>query len=235
MRAVVLLLEGQTEEILYYTLLKRVYKAQEANCAETPEKLRDLLEPLGRRKCLKVRQVYVAMCNCSGVENIKETLKLLLKRRELAEALRDTAIHIVIAADRDERPAQAIKDMLQSLGYTPAESGGTTVIPPLGLPIHVIEQGGREDTATGQIEDDLLKLVELVHPDLTQAAARLEEAHGALDNKQKLLLYLALLNRRPGIRKLYKAVKRLLKNADETALRQALKNIVEQLDKLTAA
>ncbi|ABL88638.1 hypothetical protein Pisl_1482 [Pyrobaculum islandicum DSM 4184] len=137
------------------------------------------------------------MCNCSGVENIKETLKLLLKRRELAEALRDTATHIVIAADRDKRPTQAIKDMLQSLGYTPAESGGTTVIPPLGLPIHVIEQGGQEDTATGQIEDELLKLVELVHPDLTHAAARLEEAHGALDNK---LLYLALLNRRPGIR-----------------------------------
>lgn len=139
----------------------------------------------------------MAVCNCSGVENIKEALKLLLKRRELAEALRDTAIHIVIAADRDKRPTQAIKDMLQSLGYTPAESGGTTVIPPLGLPIHVIEQGGREDTATGQIEDELLKLVELVHPGLTQAAARLEEAHGALDNK---LLYLALLNRRPGIR-----------------------------------
>ncbi|WP_167827661.1 hypothetical protein [Pyrobaculum islandicum] len=40
------LLEGQTEEILYYTLLKRVYMAQEANCGEAPEKLRDLLAPL---------------------------------------------------------------------------------------------------------------------------------------------------------------------------------------------
>jgi len=227
MKTLILLVEGLAEEIVYSSILERLYGGRQVKCRDAPTPLKTLIGPLTRRaKCYTLEHGDLAViANCGGYENLKNTFRQLLlrlRRRKLLEALRQLDIRIAIAADRDKNPAESIRGVLSSMGLQ--TTGGDALTVELGgakLTIHVIEQGGEGGTATGEIEDELRKLVETLKPELQRAAEKIEEAYGPLTDKQKLLIYLALLERKPKIRELYE----LFREAVEAASRDAVEHL----------
>jgi len=209
MKTLILLVEGLAEEIVYSSILERLYGGRQVKCRDAPTPLKTLIGPLMRRaKCYTLEHGDLAViANCGGYENLKNTIRQLLprlRRRKLPEALRQLDLRIAVAADKDKHPTESIRGLLSSMGLQ--ATGGDVFTVELGgakLAIYVIEQGGEGGTATGEIEDELRKLVETLRPELQRAAEKVEEAYGPLTDKQKLLIYLALLDRRPKIRELY--------------------------------
>ena len=226
MKTLILLVEGSTEEVVYSSILKKLYSGRKVECRDAPTPLKTLIRPLmirpprGRLTCYVLeRGDLVVIVNCGGYENLKNMIRRLLKRRELLEALTQLDIRIAIAADRDKNPAESIRGLLSSMGLQ--ATGGDTLTVEFGgakLAIHVIEQGDEWGTATGEIEDELRKLVETLRPELQRAAEKVEEAYGPLTDKQKLLIYLALLERRPKIRELYELFREAVAAASRDAI-----------------
>jgi len=213
--------EGLVEEIVYSSMLEKLYGGRQVECKDLPT-LKELIEPfMQRAKCYAVERGYlVVIVNCGGYENLKNMTRRLLKRRELLEALRQLDIRIAVAADRDKNPAESIRGVLSSMGLQ--ATGGDALTVELGgakLAIHVIEQGGEGDVATGEIEDELRKLVEALKPELQHIAKRVEEIYKrSLTDKQKLLIYLALLERKPKIRELYELFRKAVAEASRDAV-----------------
>ncbi len=112
----ILLLEGLTEEILYLSLLKRLYNANEVDINELPKVLGDFLSPLksGRTRIkslvIKSLMTYAIVINCGGYERIKTMLKLLLRRSELRDIISNFDLSFVIIADKDKEPLASIRD-----------------------------------------------------------------------------------------------------------------------------
>lgn len=250
LRGVVLLLEGSTEEIVYSILLEKLYRAKRVACTSLPRPLAEALAPLmprplrsvgGRLACYKLESGgYITLINCGGYDNVVLVLRELLGRRhrELARAAVELALSIVVAADSDRDPLQGIKGVLASLGLKAREDGGIHV----GLPnnaelaVYVIEQGGRGEGLTGEIEDDLSSFMESLDPELREAVEKIEEARGRLDSKQKLLIYLALRQARPKARSLLHGILReTLENSGHGELRRGFKGIVDVLDYILEA
>jgi len=218
----ILLVEGRVEEIVYSSMLEKLYGGRQVKCRGAPTPLKTLIEPfMQNAKCYAVeRGDLVVIVDGKGYENLKDITKRLLKRRELLEALRQLDIRIAIAADKDKNPAESIRGVLSSMGLQ--TTGGDALIVELGngtrLTIHVIEQGGEGGTATGEIEDELRKLVETLKPELQRVAEKVEEAYGPLTDKQKLLIYLALLEHKPKIRELYELFRETIAAASRDAV-----------------
>jgi len=224
MKTLILLVEGLVEEIVYSSMLEQLHGGRQVECGGAPTPLKTLIGPLMRRaKCYALeRGDLVVVVNCGGYENLKNMAKQLLTHPELPEVLRQLDIRIAIAADRDKNPAEGIRGVLSSMGLQ--ATGGDALTVELGgakLAIHVIEQGDEGGTATGEIEDELRKLVETLRPELQRAAEKVEEAYGPLTDKQKLLIYLALLERKPKIRELYE----LFREAVAAASRDAVEHL----------
>jgi len=206
MKTLILLVEGLAEEIAYSSILEKLYGGRQVECGGAPTPLKILIRSFMRRaKCYTLERGDLAVIvNCGGYENLRKMARELLTHPELPEVLGQLNIRIAIAADKDKNPAESIRGLLSSMGLQ--TTGGDTLTVELGgakLTIYVIEQGGEGGTATGEIEDELKKLVEALKPELQRAAEKVEEAYGPLTDKQKLLIYLALLERRPKIRELY--------------------------------
>ena len=225
MKTLILLVEGLAEEIVYSSILERLYGGRQVKCRDAPTPLKTLIGPLMRRaKCYTLEHGDLAViANCGGYENLKNMIRQLLlrlRRRKLLEALRQLDLRIAVAADRDKNPAESIRGVISSMGLQ--ATGGDALTVELGngakLTIHVIEQGGEGGTATGEIEDELRKLVETLRPELQRAAEKVEEAYGPLTDKQKLLIYLALLERRPKIRELYELFREAVAAASRDAI-----------------
>jgi len=200
-----------------------------------PRPLKALIEPfIERAKCYTLeRGDRAIIVNCGGYENLKEMTKRLLKRRELTEALEQLDLRIAIAADRDVKPRESIRGLLASKGFRVA--GGDAITVEFGggakLTIYVVEQGSGEATATGEMEDDLRRLVEALKPELQRFAEKVEEVYGPLTDKQKLLIYLALLEHKPRIRELYELVKEVLATANREVVERNLENLIRSLGK----
>jgi len=224
MKALILLVEGLAEEIVYSSILERLYGGRQVKCRDAPTPLKTLIRPLMRRaKCYTLEHGDLALiANCGGYENLKNMIRQLLlrlRRRKLLEALRQLDLRIAVAADKDKNPTESIRGLLSSMGLQ--ATGGDTLTVELGgakLTIYVIEQGDEGGTATGEIEDELRKLVETLRPELQRAAEKVEETYGPLTDKQKLLIYLALLERRPKIRELYELFREAVAAASRDAI-----------------
>jgi len=175
----------------------------------------------------------VVVVNCGGYENLKRMVRLMLKRRELIEALKQLDLRIAIAADRDKKPAESVRGLLSSMGLRVTEDVAITIEFGGGakLTMHIVEQGGLGSAATGEVEDELRKLVEALKPELQRLAEKVEEIYKPLTDKQKLLIYLALLEHKPKIRELYELFKEIMASASREAVEQNLKNLVKNLGK----
>jgi len=234
-KALILLVEGLVEEIVYSSVLEKLYGGKQVKCEDAPRSLRALMEPFMRRtKCYTLeRGDLVAIVNCGGYENLKKMTRQLLKRRELIEVLKQLDLRIAIAADRDKKPVESIRGLLSSMGFRATEGDVITVELSNGtkLTVHIIEQGGEEGTATGEVEDELRKLVEALKPELQHFAKKIEETHGPLTDKQKLLIYLALLERKPKIRELRELLRDVMATASGEIMKQNLENLVKNLRK----
>ncbi|WP_193322840.1 hypothetical protein [Pyrobaculum calidifontis] len=224
-KTLILLTEGLVEEIVYSSMLEKLYGGRQVECEDAPTPLEALIDPLIRRaKCYTLEHGdLIVIVNSRGYENLRNTIRQLLTQPELPEALGQLDLRIAVAADRDKNPTESIRGVLSSMGLQ--ATGGDTLTVELGngakLAIHVIEQGGEGDTATGEIEDELRKLVETLKPELQHAAKKVEEIYGPLTDKQKLLIYLALLERKPKIRELYE----LFREAVAAASRDAIEHL----------
>jgi len=225
MKALILLVEGLAEEIVYSSVLEKLHGGRQVKCGDAPTPLKTLIGPLMRRaKCYTLEHGDLAVItNCGGYENLKNMIRQLLlrlRRRKLLEALRQLDLRIAIAADKDKNPTESIRGLLSSMGLQ--ATGGDTLTVELGngakLTIHLIEQGGEGGTATREIEDELKKLVETLRPELQRAAEKVEETYGPLTDKQKLLIYLALLERKPKIRELYELFREAVAAASRDAI-----------------
>jgi len=220
-KTLILLVEGLVEEIVYSSMLEKLHGGRQVECGGAPTPLKILIRSFMRRaKCYALeRGDLVVVVNCGGYENLKNMIKQLLTHPELPEVLSQLDIRIAVAADRDKSPAESIRGVLSSMGLQ--ATGGDTLTVELGrakLTIHIIEQGGEGGTATGEIEDELRKLVETLKPELQRAAEKIEEAYGPLTDKQKLLIYLALLERKPKIRELYELFREAVAAASRDAI-----------------
>ncbi len=127
-RAAIMLLEGLTEEVLYLSLLKRLYETEDAGIDNLPKSLREYLEPLGigrRIKSLIIKPslTYVIVINCGGYEQIKSMLKFLLKRSELKDVIKDLKLCFIVLADRDKKSLESIIGLLHSLRFKVAKEG----------------------------------------------------------------------------------------------------------------
>ena len=235
-QATILLVEGITEEKLYIKLLEKLYNTKRIKFTELPPPIKSLLEPLEKRTTNMIieensREKYLALIQCGGYENIKGMLRMLLKRRELVEALKQTRFNIIVAADLDKDPIKSIKDTVASL-HLPVEARNNHIavkVQGQNLNIRIIQQGYKKPGATGQIEDNLEGLLKTLYPELIEAIKVIEETtKEKLDSKQKLLIYLALLEQKPKIRNLYETIGKHLEKANINQL-HSLGNIVQEL------
>jgi len=220
-KTLILLTEGLVEEIVYSSMLEKLYGGRQIECEHAPTPLEALIDPLIRRaKCYTLEHGdLIVIVNSRGYENLRNTIRQLLTQPELPEALGQLDLRIAVAADRDKNPTESIRGVLSSMGLQ--ATGGDTLTVELGgakLTIYVIEQGDEGGTATGEIEDELRKLVETLRPELQRAAEKVEEAYGPLTDKQKLLIYLALLDRKPKIRELYELFREAVAAANRDAI-----------------
>jgi len=232
----ILLVEGLVEEIVYSSMLEKLYGGKRVECEDIPRPLRELIEPVMRRtKCYTLERGDLAIIvDCGGYENLKEMTRRLLKRRELLEVLKQLDLCIAIAADRDKKPAESIRGLLSSMGFQVTEGDVVTIEFSSGakLAIHIVEQGGEGDTATGEVEDELRKLVEALKPELQHIAKKIEETYEPLTDKQKLLIYLALLEREPKIREFYEILRReIMATASRDTIERNLESLVKNLEK----
>jgi len=221
-KTLILLTEGLVEEIVYSSILEKLYGGRQVECEDAPTPLEALIDPLIRRaKCYTLEHGdLIVIVNSRGYENLRNTIKQLLTQPELPEALSQLDLRIAVAADKDKNPAESIRGVLSSMGLQTTKGDALTVELGTGakLTIHVIEQGGEGGTATGEIEDELRKLFEALRPELQRAAEKVEEAYGPLTDKQKLLIYLALLERKPKIRELYELFRETIAAASRDAV-----------------
>lgn len=232
-----LLVEGLTEKLVYSTLLEKLYKARKVNDDSLPKDLKmAVVEPLKSKAekqftCYALGGGFIVLVNCEGYDNINFMLKLLLARREFLDVVKELDLKLVIAADRDRRPMESIRNALRSWGLPVSGEGLLNVGLPNGvqLVVHVVEQGSEAEGATGEVEDELAELAEVLEPRLQNAIKRVEEACGELSSKQKLLLFLALARPRPKVRELNKELEEILRAADENLLKQGLRKIMESL------
>jgi len=233
----ILLVEGLVEEIVYSSMLEKLYGGKQVTCEDIPRPLRELIEPVTRRtKCYTLKSGdLVIIVDCGGYENLREMTRQLLKhrRRELLEVLKQLDLRIAIAADRDKKPAESIRGLLSSMGFQVTEGDIITIEPSNGtkLAIHIVEQGDEGGTATGEVEDELRKLVEALKPELQRIAKKVEETYGSLTDKQKMLIYLALLERKPKIRELYEIFREIMAKASRDTIEQNLENLVKNIEK----
>lgn len=238
MKAAILLVEGLTEEILYSTLLKRLYGAKQVGLEELPKTLRELVSPLGERiNCFIRRNGYVILINCGGFEGLRVAMRHLLKRGELKEVVREFELHLVIAADKDKNPLESLRGLLSSMNAKVESVMGrilvTELLRGIKVRIHVLEQGVSGEGATGEIEDELGKLIEIGKPELQSAVRSVEEVlHTTLTSKQKLLIYLALLNPKIKTRLLSRALKEVLTEIDVDVIRHGLQDILKNLEEV---
>jgi len=237
-KALILLVEGLVEEIVYSSMLEKLYGGKRVKCENIPRPLREFIEPVMRRtKCYTLERGDLAIIvDCGGYENLKEMTRLLLdKRREsLIKVLKQLDLRIAIAADRDKKPAESIRGLLSSIGFQVTEGDVITIEFSSGakLAIHIVEQGGEGGTATGEVEDELRKLVEALKPELQYIAKKIEETYEPLTDKQKLLIYLALLEREPKIREFYEILRReIMATASRDTIEQNLENLVKNIEK----
>lgn len=232
-RAIVFLVEGSIEEALYTTILRRLYNANAVKCETTPRKLRELLDPiLNRTRCYRLKNVEsLFLFNCGGYDNLKTTIRQLFKRRELIDVAREYEVRVVVAADKDMKPYESVRSILESMGFQVIEAKGMKVKLGEGaeVTIHVIEQGGEGGSSTGEVEDELQKLLENVKPELGNIVNQISGTHGPLTSKQKLLISLALLKPKPKIRSLRGDIEELLNTINDDLLRVGLRNIVEKI------
>lgn len=172
------------------------------------------------------------LVNSGGYDNLKRLIRELLEYEELQRSLREYDVRIVVAADSDMRPRDSIRGLLSSMNLKVQEDNVITVEFPEGvkLRVYVIEQGSEEGILTGEIEDELSKLVEELRSDLRFIVEKIEEIHGLLDNKQRLLVYIALSRSKPKIRSVQHEIKILLDEADVNVMRRCLKGIVGGLE-----
>jgi len=222
----ILFVEGLVEEIIYSSMLEKLYGGRQVECGDAPTQLEVLIDPFIRRaKCYTLEHGNLAVIvNSRGYENLRNTIRQLLTQPELPEVLSQLDLRIAIAADRDKSPAESIRGLLSSMGFQ--ATGGDAITIEFGngakLAIHVVEQGDEGGTATGEIEDELRKLVEALKPELQHIAKRVEETYGPLTNKQKLLIYLALLEHKPKIRELYGLFREIIETASGNIIEQNL-------------
>lgn len=218
----IILVEGRTEEVVYQYLLRRLHGGTSLGFEDLPHRISNLLGFLGKRARAMVlegsgERTYVVLVDCGGFEGVKLTLKRILRRPELAEAPED--ICIVVAADADKYPLAAVRNIALSLDQRAQVRGNYASVEVSGrrIGIAVVEQGympGDGPGHTGQIEDNLEEFTARLHPHLAGVIEDLERRLGEkLDAKQRLLVYLALLSRKPKIRNLYRAVGELLEEA----------------------
>ena len=246
MKALILLVEGLVEEIVYSSILEKLYGGKQVTCENMPRPLRELITPITtyieeRAKCYTLcytleRGDLITIVDCKGYENLKNTIRLLLDKQKdlLIKVLKQLDLRIAIAADRDKKPAESIRGLLSSMGFQVTEGDVLTIEFSGGakLAIHIVEQGGEGGTATGEVEDELRKLVEAVKPELQHIAEKIEEIYKPLTDKQKLLIYLALLEREPKIRELYEILRReVIATASRDTIEQNLESLVKNLEK----
>lgn len=237
MRAAILLVEGSMEEILYTVILRKLYRAGEERCEDINQELKDLIDPLARRriKCYTLENgMPIVLINSGGHDNLTGYIRQLLKRREIIDLARKLELYIVIAADRDRRPYKSIRDLLASMGYQVTGNRIMKIVleGDTELFICVIEQGEGEGSSTGEIEDHLQKLFEMLRPEFIRILKEINNAHGSLTDKQKLLIYLALMREKPKIRALREEIKEILEATDNEILRKSLSKIIEILDRI---
>jgi len=86
----ILLVEGLVEEIVYSSMLEKLYGGKQVECEDIPRPLRMLIEPFMRRtKCYTLKSGdLVIIVDCGGYENLRNMTRQLLKRRELLEVLK---------------------------------------------------------------------------------------------------------------------------------------------------
>jgi len=203
--------------------------------------LEELIEPIGQpTKCYIIeRRDLVIIVDCGGYKNLKEMTRLLLDKQKelLIKVLKQLDLCIAIAADRDKKPVESIRGLLSllrsSLGFQVTEGDIVTIKFSSGtkLTIHIVEQGREGDTATGEVEDELRKLVEAVKPELQHIVKKIEESYEPLTDKQKLLIYLALLRDKPKIRKFYEILRGIMAAASRDTIERNLENLVQNLEK----
>lgn len=253
-KLVLLLVEGSTEEIVYLNLLEKLYNMERTSCKTLPETARKLIEPLldmavTRLKCLSSKteqpKRHVVLVNCGGYERAKKLLKLLLKRYELPYALEEFETTLAIAADMDKNPLEGVKGVLNSLKNTlnlEFETANHNTIEVLigrghgkqaRLEIHVIEQGLHDNNSTRQIEDELQNILEEAakHLATDKNLVDMVRENNNLTSKQKLLIYLALLDNKIKVRKLLDKLNEILDRVERDILAKGLKNLVEKLEK----
>ena len=160
--------------------------------------------------------------------------KLLLRRNELIDVIYEFRTYFVIIADRDKKPLESIKGLINSLGLQVIENRGVlnVKINEHNLSICIIQQGHSGEGSTGQIEDNLRELIETIRLDLRRAINNIEDIMGSLNDKQKLMIYLALLERRIKFRNIHEVIKDIIEELDVGALRSGLKDIIRSLESL---
>jgi len=245
-KTLILLVEGLVEKIVYSSTLERLYGGKHIECKNVLEslELKSLEELIGsierRIECYTLeRGDLVIIVDCGGYENLKEMTRLLLSKRKelLIKVLKQLDLRMVIAADRDKKPVESIRGLLSSLrssmGFQVTEDDAIAIEFGNGtkLVIHIVEQGGEADTATGGVEDELRKLVETLEPKLQHITKKIEETYEPLTDKQKLLIYLALLERKPKIREFYEILRKIMATISRDTIERSLENLVKSLEK----
>jgi len=231
----ILLVEGLLEEIVYSSMLEKLYGGKQVECESVQKSLREFIGPVMQHTNCYIleRGDLVVIVNCRGYENLRNMTRQLLKRRELREVLKQLDLHIAIAADRDKKPVESIRGLLASMGFQVTEGDVITIEFSGGakLAIHIVEQGGEGGTTTGEVEDELRKLVEALKPELQHIAKKVEDVYEPLTDKQKLLIYLALLEHKPKIRELYEILGEIMVVASRDVIEQNLESLVKSLEK----
>ena len=261
MKTLILLVERLIGEIVYSTILRKLYKGVPVSfkdvikevsviSKESAELLIKLVKPLqgiGYRESSRTHLHYyrleqgnfIFLISYEDFEELKLILRSLISElnrlvKVYPEAFEKLNLHIAIAADRDYRPAENIKEMFTSLGLTVTGKKPLKVklIGKIELPIHVIEQGESEDITTGGIEDLLTRLIEVQRPELQELIKEIEKTYGSkLTGRQRFLIYLALLDNKPRIKSLYNTLReKILEQVDEAKIRQTLQNIITALE-----
>ena len=234
-RAVLFLVEGNTEQVFYKKLLQKLYSTtEEIEFDSLPVSVRELLEPLRNRRptVLRIQNTYTIIVNCGGFEGIKTVIRrLLIRRSELLKAIKAGLDTIIVVADLDKSPISSLQGVLSSQGYSPQVSNNIIVInvEKLSLTFVIISQGHDETArkdATKQIEDYLEELASQLYDDIAKAINKLEEILNiSLNTKQKVLIYEAVLETKP--RAIPRIAEKLLEEASEEILAKVLEQVVQ--------
>ncbi len=245
-KVIVILVEGLMDIMVYRNILTRLFEMIPLGYDELPLPLQNFLSPLDKEyiKTFKlarnIHEIFVVLINSRGFDNLKETLKRLIKRKyELIKLIRNYSLNILVLADKDKNPSRSIYDSLANFlpGIELTEYNVIKLnINDLSLHVTVIEQGFATTQlpyATQELEDHIASILKRSFPELFEKIKKLNEV--GLDSKQLLLIYLALIYPRIKIRTLMRYIDRLMENVQLEEISQEFSKFIQVFEKISAS